>query len=270
MLVVCAVCFFAFVSGAIAIMAGSIQQESEQAQGSIEWLELQPSIPIGLLEASQEAGEDYLEQTLFIGDSNTVRFYVYGLVPLENYMAQEGIGVESVKDFPCVYFQEDNQSYTIPQAVAKAKPRRIVMTFGTNDADGLFTTEEFIEEYRNAVHLIQQAYPYCDIIINSIPPIAKYTQYPKLSQKRIDAFNEALLEMATEEMLMFLDSAQALKDQNGFLKREFVVADGLHLNEAGLKTILQEVKSHPALTLDRRPETEERAPMRKVPPNFGR
>lgn len=269
MLFVCAICFFVFVGSAVIIMADSIRRQSEPEQDSVDLVELLPADPVGLLDDWQEAGEEYLEETLFIGDSNTVRLYVYGLVSLENYMAQEGIGVESVQDFPCVYFKNDNRKYTIPQAVAKVKPRRIVMTFGTNNVDGLFTKEAFIEEYRNAVHLIQKAYPYCDIIINSIPPIAKYTDYTKISQKRIDEFNEALLDMATEEMLVFLDSAQVLKDEKGFLKKEYVVADGLHLNEKGLKTILEEVRTHPAVTTDRRPANDEEIPERRVPPGFG-
>ncbi len=65
--------------------------------------------------------------------------FAYGLVPLENYMALEGMGIESISQAPCVYFSGETKVYTIPQAIAKVKPRRVVMTFGTNNASGQFT-----------------------------------------------------------------------------------------------------------------------------------
>lgn len=270
MLCACAVSFCVFVGTAVQVMIYDIQKQPQQeSQDAVEMMQILPAQPIGLLSKGTDAGEEYLADTVFVGDSNTVRLYLYGLVPLENYMAQQGIGVESVKDYPCVYFKDDNQKYTIPQAIAKVKPRRIVMTFGTNDVDGTFTKEEFIEEYRSAVHSIQKADPYCDIIINSIPPIAKYNDYKKISQKRIDEFNNALKDMAEEEMLPFLDSAQALKDKDGFLKSEHVIADGLHLNEKALAEMLLQVRTHAVQTQDRHPYTQE--PLeRRVPPEFGK
>ena len=59
----------------------------------------------------------YLDETIFVGDSNTVRMFAYGLVSLENYMALEGMGIESISQAPCVYFSGETKVYTIPRCV---------------------------------------------------------------------------------------------------------------------------------------------------------
>ena len=48
-----------------------------------------------LLAATADAGEAYLSDTLFLGDSNTVRLYNNGLISLQQFCAKEGIGLQS-------------------------------------------------------------------------------------------------------------------------------------------------------------------------------
>lgn len=86
-----------------------------------------------LLTETADAGTDYLNDTLFLGDSNTVRLYNNGLISLQQFCAKEGIGTQVALNEGIVTFKKDSNHYTIPQAVAMMKPRRVVMTFGTND-----------------------------------------------------------------------------------------------------------------------------------------
>ena len=80
-----------------------------------------------LLPETADAGEDYQKETLFIGDSNTVRLYANGLISLQQFCAKEGIGTHAALTEGIVTFKKDNNSYTIAQAVAKMKPRRVVI-----------------------------------------------------------------------------------------------------------------------------------------------
>ncbi len=75
-----------------------------------------------------------------------------------------------------VTFKNDTTHYTIAQAVAKMKPRRVVMTFGTNDTG--MEVADFISNYTALVQAIQEAYPYTDIIVNTVPPIRESLQLP--------------------------------------------------------------------------------------------
>ena len=47
-----------------------------------------------LLTETADAGTEYLDSTLFLGDSNTVRLYNNGLISLQQFCAKEGIGTQ--------------------------------------------------------------------------------------------------------------------------------------------------------------------------------
>lgn len=223
----------------------------------------------GILAQGTDAAQEYLDETLFIGDSNMVRMYAYGLVPLENVMAMEGMGVESVVDLPCVYYAGESKAYTIPQAVAKTNPRRIVMTFGTNDAGGAYTTETFMEVYRGAVRAIQKACPDCDLILNSIPPVCKQRSYPDTDMDTINEFNAAILALAQEWHMPYLDSAEALTGADGYAKPEYWVEDGLHMNKDALEVLLNYVRTHPYRADEERdPAPLSDSPERRLPPGW--
>ena len=164
-----------------------------------------------LLPETADAGEDYQKETLFIGDSNTVRLYANGLVSLQQFCAKEGIGTSAALHEGIVTFKRDDNRYTIAQAVAKMKPRRVVIMLGTND-NGM-NTEDFISNYTALVQAIQASYPHTDIIVNTVPPVpSNHSNY----QTRIDDFNMALLTMCEQLGVKFLNSAEALKDANGY------------------------------------------------------
>ena len=207
-----------------------------------------------LLPEAADAGEDYQKETLFIGDSNTVRLYANGLVSLQQFCAKEGIGTHAALTEGIVTFKKDNNSYTIAQAVAKMKPRRVVIMLGTND-NGM-AVEEFINNYTALVQAIQESYPYTDIIVNTVPPVpANHANYPNMDQTKIDDFNMALLSMCEQMGLKFLNSAEALKDANGYGREDYYQTGDIHLKPVGLKAMLSYLRTHAYQTDDRRPDT---------------
>ena len=207
-----------------------------------------------LLTGTADAGDAYQEQTLFIGDSNTVRLYANGLISLQQFCAKEGIGTSAALNEGIVTFKRDDNRYTIAQAVAKMKPRRVVIMLGTND-NGM-STEDFISYYTALVQAIQASYPYTDIIVNTVPPVpSNHSNYPNMDQTRIDDFNMALLTMCEQLGVKFLNSAEALKDANGYGNVDYYQSGDIHLKPAGLKVLLKYLRTHAYETEDRRPDT---------------
>ena len=207
-----------------------------------------------LLTETADAGTDYLNDTLFLGDSNTVRLYNNGLISLQQFCAKEGIGTQAALSEGIVTFKKDSNHYTIPQAVAMMKPRRVVMTFGTNDTG--MEVPDFIAHYTALIQAIQQSYPYTDIIVNTVPPVpADHSNYPHMDQAKIDDFNMALLEMCEQLGVRFLNSAEALKGSDGYGIADYYTSGDIHLKSAGLKAVLNYLRTHALQTEDRRPDT---------------
>lgn len=207
-----------------------------------------------LLTETADAGTDYLNDTLFLGDSNTVRLYNNGLISLQQFCAKEGIGTQVALSEGIVTFKKDSNHYTIPQAVAMMKPRRVVMTFGTNDTG--MEVPDFIAHYTALIQAIQQSYPYTDIIVNTVPPVpADHSNYPHMDQARIDDFNMALLDLCEQLGVRFLNSAEALKGSDGYGIADYYTSGDIHLKSAGLKAVLNYLRTHALQTEDRRPDT---------------
>ena len=207
-----------------------------------------------LLTETADAGTDYLNNTLFLGDSNTVRLYNNGLISLQQFCAKEGIGTQVALSEGIVTFKKDSNHYTIPQAVAMMKPRRVVMTFGTNDTG--MEVPDFIAHYTALIQAIQQSYPYTDIIVNTVPPVpADHSNYPHMDQAKIDDFNMALLGMCEQLGVRFLNSAEALKGSDGYGIADYYTSGDIHLKSAGLKAVLNYLRTHALQTEDRRPDT---------------
>ena len=207
-----------------------------------------------LLTETGDAGSEYQDSTLFLGDSNTVRLYNNGLISLQQFCAKEGIGTQVALNEGIVTFKGDSNHYTIPQAVAMMKPRRVVMTFGTNDTG--MAVEDFIANYTALVQAIQTSYPYTDIIVNTVPPIPEnHSNYPHMDQAKIDDFNMALLNMCEQLGVKFLNTAETLKGENGYGNPDYYTEGDIHLKSAGLKAALSYLRTHAYQTDDRRPDT---------------
>lgn len=207
-----------------------------------------------LLTETADAGQSYQDETLFLGDSNTVRLYNNGLISLQQFCAKEGIGTQVALHEGIVTFKKDSNSYTIAQAVAMMKPRRVVITLGTNDTG--MEVADFISNYTALVQAIRESYPYTDIIVNTIPPIpADHSTYPHMDQAKIDDMNMALLNMCEQLGLKFLNTAETLKGDDGYGKADYYTSGDIHLKSAGLKAALNYLRTHAYETTDNRPDT---------------
>ncbi|MEG2659908.1 MAG: GDSL-type esterase/lipase family protein [Oscillospiraceae bacterium] len=219
-----------------------------------------------ILEETGVKDTNYLKETVFVGDSNTERLMMYEQISMDNFVGKSGMGITTAASDACIYFNKDDKAYTIPQAIAKMKPRRIVMTFGTNDADGSTKPAEFIKTYKAVIASIQKAYPHCDIIVNTVPPVAKKRTYNNISMQTIDAFNIALADMAQELDLKLINTNEFLRGDDGFGKPQYYDAkDGIHLSESGAKAMTEYVSKHEFTSKDRRPDTKNIPTRRKAP-----
>lgn len=205
-----------------------------------------------ILPETADGGQTYIDETMFLGDSNTYRLVAYGLTTWQNNLSAVGMGIQHVTSTPCMYFKGSSSPVYVAKAVSMMQPRRIVITYGTNNTNS--TADTFKNQYRSALEAIKKEWPYADIIINAVPPVAQTRTGAAAAQKAIDEFNKALADLAKEDGYRFLNSSEALKDPaTGFARASYMIEDGLHLNAQGAKALIDYVRTHTYETEDRRP-----------------
>lgn len=215
-----------------------------------------------VLAETPDAGRSYVDETLFIGDSNTARYMMYAdetgraFTSLDNNIGVVSMGVGSITTLKCEQFVGYSNMYTIPDAVAMLKPKRIIIGFGTNNLSGTSTdASSFIQSYLKGLKAIQEAWPYADIIVNAIPPLDKQRENQNLNMVQVDAYNAALVEMCEENGFKFLNSAEVLKDSStGWAKTDYTLSDGVHLSKTAVTAFFDYVRTHAYITEDRRPQ----------------
>lgn len=222
-------------------------------------------LKLTILPETKDAGQEYLDETLFLGDSNTQRYMYYGpdddskqhFTTVDNNIGVVSMGVSAISSLKWEQFV--GQTVTMPEAVKIMQPRRIIIGFGTNNLT--MATDTFIDHYKKGLKAIHEAYPYADIIVNAIPPLDKQRENSRLSMKDVDRLNAAIAQMCEEEGYKYLDSSKALEDpETGWAKKDYTIGDGVHLSQKGVRALFEYVRTHAYITEDTRP-----MPLKKIP-----
>ena len=215
-----------------------------------------------VLPKTEDAGRSYLDETLFIGDSNTARYLMYAddtgtaFTTLANNIGVVSMGAGAITTLKCEQFSGSGTMYTVPDAVAMLKPKRIIICYGTNNLGGSSTdATSFISTYLKGLQAIQTAWPYCDIVVSAIPPLDKQRENTNLTMTQVDAYNAALVQMCEENGFKFLNSSEVLRDDaTGWAKTDYTLSDGVHLSKTAVTEYFTYVRTHAYITEDRRPQ----------------
>lgn len=203
------------------------------------------------------ADDSYITESLFVGDRSALSLQKDGRITLDQYAGKEDLKISNFLKESCVAFQDDANNYTIPQAIAKMKVRRVYVMIGSNDVDGSVTVDEFISDYKQALQNIKNSYSYCDVIACAIPPVVQGGENAAQTQTIIDQFNQAIALACNDMGFKYLNSTEVLKDSKGYAEASY--SDGTIgvFNAAGANAFLEYVKSHAYQTDDTRPDTDD-------------
>ena len=127
-----------------------------------------------VLAKTSDAGTDYVSCTLFVGDQFAKSLYDDKVITLDQFAGKDGLTVSSLLNDACVYFAGDSSAYTVPQAVSKMKPRRVVMLLGSNDLTGLRLLNRYDVE-----GIDEELFNQCANTVFSEPPVDNtYAELP--------------------------------------------------------------------------------------------
>lgn len=195
------------------------------------------------LKESEDAGDEYQNFTAYLGDSVSLGLGVFGNHPEEMVIAKG-----SINPLDAVIKQlielDDGTLVNFPDALSRLDAKRAVLTFGAN-AISVMSEETFLNYYIKLIDEIKEKNPDCEIIIQSISPIATTCTFKKFTNVLINRANLLLLILAYSEDVKFLNSAPALKGDDGYLKLEYCSNDdGIHINAQGYTIWIDFLRTH--------------------------
>ncbi len=120
--------------------------------------------------------------------------------------------------------------YYFDQVVLKYEPRVIVFYCGDNDIANQKSPDQVFLDYQYFTEKVHAAFPETDVIYLPIKPsTARWKLWPEMSQtnQKIRSFCE------TKSHLHYCDTVPAMLNDKGLPNENYLIQDGLHLNQKG-------------------------------------
>jgi hypothetical protein len=222
--------------------ASSVETTSSQEVSSQEVSSTPPPPPKvdkGLVPESEKVLSGYFKDAVFVGDSVTEGIKLYGIMSDATVFSYTGLGLDNIytKD---VIKQPDGTSIPVMDAVRLCNANKFYVLIGVNSI--AYSKDSFIQKYAAVVQSIKEFHPNAIIYVQSITPVATNNSY-NLNNKTINEYNEALLEMAIEKGVYYLDIHSALADETGALP-DNATTDGLHFGPTYYQKWFDYLKTH--------------------------
>ena len=198
-----------------------------------------------------DAGREYLDKFVFLGDSTTYGigvYYGYGYTelcpPSQVWTPASGTLTLSNYSIATIVYPETGEELPIAEAAARAKPEIMMITLGVNGIS--FMDEDwFIRDYTDLVNKIHEASPDTKIILNTIYPVAaSYKYLSDINNDKVNAANGWIKRIAENTGCRFLNSHECLVGSDGFLPESSQNGDGLHLNGEAFTTVMHYIRTH--------------------------
>ena len=197
-----------------------------------------------MLKETEPFDDEYLKDFIFAGDSIPLYYAEYPAITGHQIWNKNGIDPEKIKTSTINLNYKNDGEMLLVDAFKQYKPKYVLLTLGSNSA-GWMKVDYYISEYKELIKQLQEASPETTIIIQSIPPVdARLDVNNSLNNKKINDYNYYLLKMCNDLNLKFLNSAEALKDENGTCKTGLCQSDGIHQTKKGITELVLYLKSH--------------------------
>lgn len=234
------------------------QQSTSQPAESVSSVESEPlqvqdaqKLPCCTLMESTDAGQTYQDKIIFVGDSTTHHMRNREVLPggkntIQVWTPTSGTLTLAYALTVKILNPETNTEMTIIDAAGLNKPEIIVITLGMNGIS-FMDEDSFKTVYTALIHGILEQSPDTKIILQSIFPrtLNGNENYASITQEMIDTGNIWVHDIAQECNVYYLDTQSVLKDENGYLRPEYSVGDGIHISRDGYLVILQYIRTHP-------------------------
>lgn len=193
----------------------NVPLEKESPKDEKEVDKVEEGVPQSKAEDNSSKSSEYKEtfkDDLFLGDSITDSISFYDFLDESNVVAKLGLTSKEAKK------QIED--------IVKAQPKNIYIMFGMNDILTGENSKNFIKDYRELIQAIKIKLPDANIYIQSILPVDSNVKNkkPLLTNENVDDFNQALMDMAKDDNLQYLNIRSILDSDMNLLE-----PDGIHV-----------------------------------------
>ncbi len=193
-----------------------------------------------------------MDKFVFLGDSTTYGLGYYyrngytDLVPPEQvWTPANGTLTLDQWSYVNIVYPQTGQELKLVDLLELTQPEYICITLGVNGVS--FMSEDYFKQsYTSLVLKIQEVSPSTKIVLNSIYPVTVGYEAKKngINNQKITAANGWVREIAINCGVSFLDSASALRNENGALPDSYTNGDGLHLTGESFRLVLNYLRTH--------------------------
>jgi len=195
----------------------------------------EPSAPV-------DYDSSFFSEDLFIGDSISTGYSLYGFLNEKNVFAKVGLNPSTVltKKVSTCYGE-----IGISDMIAYTSPKRVYIMLGSNGIQWL-STDNMLNSTKTLVALIELSCPDATVAIVSVPPVTP--EYAATVDgmdvmEKINEYNDCLRDYCEENDTLFIDAASVLKNSSGYFEYSYAESDGMHFKASAYKVLLSKIQS---------------------------
>ncbi len=211
------------------------------------------------LSESEDAGNAYLDQLIFFGESTTAHLSRHGGIMdtdtnrRQVWRDQSGTRIlnRRILTSPIDYILPDGSvsTMTFREALLLEHPNYLVLSFGLNGiVDFANNPNRFLDTYSSLIEQIRSLSPHTNIILQSVYPVCNADAFSvDLSTLNADIcfLNQQIRWLADQtDGVRFVDTASVLCGKDGSLLPQYDIGDGIHLTNDAYRMILLYLRTH--------------------------
>ncbi len=188
------------------------------------------------------APASYFDDALLVGDSITYGVQVYNTMSNVTVIAHTGINPETILSKEVIRTPEG--TVTVLEAMKQHKPGKIYIMMGANGV-AFIGKDKMMGYYGEFIDKVKAQHPESIVYVQSILPVtAEKSKDERYSNERITEYNLALMALAKEKQVYYLNVAEAFQDETGALPTEASPKDGMHFGPEYYMKWFDYLKTH--------------------------
>ncbi len=221
-----------------------VSQENEETEIMTECSVpmAQPTAQTVPLVVATEYDSDFFSSDLFVGDSISTGYSLYGFLNDKNVFAKVGLNPSTVlsKKISTCYGEidiTDMLTYTVPD--------RVYVMLGSNGIQWL-SVGNMLESTDKLTQLIEETCPGTEVVIVSVPPVTpEYAASVETVNvmSKINEYNASLSAYCRANGLLYVDVASVLKNEEGYFDYSLAESDGMHFKSSAYKAVLSKIQT---------------------------